>query len=136
MDLLRIYQSFCDATRLRIMHLLTRGPLCVCHFQAVLGEPQVKVSKHLAYLKNKELVDVQRHQNWMIYRLPVKSTPELDKNLACLKVCAESEAVLKKDLQKLESLKLDVDWIPAALSCCDKPSKARATKPSRREAKS
>jgi len=32
--------------------LLLHGPLCVCHFQKVLGEPQVKVSKHLAYLKS------------------------------------------------------------------------------------
>ena len=30
MELIQIYQCFCDATRLRIIHLLTRGPLCVC----------------------------------------------------------------------------------------------------------
>jgi DNA-binding transcriptional ArsR family regulator len=49
MDLIQIYQCFCDRTRLRILHLLTKSSLCVCHFQDILGEPQVKISKHLAY---------------------------------------------------------------------------------------
>ena len=49
MDLVQIYQCFCDLTRLRILHLLTKSPLCVCHFQDILREPQVKISKHLAY---------------------------------------------------------------------------------------
>ncbi len=51
MDLIQIYQCLCDPTRLRILHLLTQTPLCVCHFQEILGEPQVKVSKHLSYLR-------------------------------------------------------------------------------------
>jgi hypothetical protein len=48
MDLIRICQCFCDETRLRILNLL-----CVCHFQSILDEPQVKIFKHLLYLKTK-----------------------------------------------------------------------------------
>src|SRR6266513_1672623 len=48
MDLIRIYQCFCDRTRLRILHLLTRSPLSVSLLQNILAEPQVKISKHLA----------------------------------------------------------------------------------------
>ncbi len=33
MDLIQIYECFCDQTRLRILHLLCQGPLCVCDFQ-------------------------------------------------------------------------------------------------------
>ena len=51
MKLLQIYRCFCDETRLRILHLLTKGPLCVCHFQDILRLPQVAVSKHLACLR-------------------------------------------------------------------------------------
>ena len=57
MDLVSIYQCLCDHTRLRILHALTGGPLCVCHLQEILGEPQVKVSKHLAYLKQHGMVE-------------------------------------------------------------------------------
>ena len=50
MELVPIYQCLCDRTRLRILNLLDSGPLCVCHFQTLLKEGQVKISKHLAYL--------------------------------------------------------------------------------------
>ena len=46
-ELIQIYQCLCDPTRLRILHLLTQTPLCVCHFQEIFNEPQVKISKHL-----------------------------------------------------------------------------------------
>ena len=59
MELVQIYQCFCDPTRLRILHLLTQTSLCVCHFQEVLDEPQVKISKHLAYLRARDLVETK-----------------------------------------------------------------------------
>ena len=51
MKLLRIYDCLCDATRLRILNLLGRRALCVCHFEAVLRLPQARISRHLAYLR-------------------------------------------------------------------------------------
>ena len=48
-----------------VIHLLTRGPLCVCHFQEILGLPQTKVSQHLAYLRKKGMVECTRHGTWM-----------------------------------------------------------------------
>jgi ArsR family transcriptional regulator len=114
--LIRIYQCFCDETRLRILNLLQAGPLCVCHFQEILGEAQVKISKHLAYLREKGLVEVARHQNWMIYSLPVKRTAELDANLRCLQDCVQTNAVFKGDFRKLRAMKKDLCWIEEV--CC------------------
>lgn len=116
--MIQIYQCFCDETRLRILNLLTRGPLCVCHFQTLLGQTQVRISKHLAYLKQKGLVAAAKHQNWMIYCLPAKQSPELEKNLKCLQDCIQTEPVFKKDLQALKAIHRDVKWIEAALECC------------------
>jgi ArsR family transcriptional regulator len=118
MDLIQIYQCFCDQTRLRILHLLSKGPLCVCHFQSLLGEIQVKISKHLSYLKDKGLVVAHRHQNWMIYCLPKKRSRELEKNLQCLQDCAQTDPVFKADLRKLKAVHDDIEWIETALSCC------------------
>jgi ArsR family transcriptional regulator len=101
MDLVQIYQCFCDRTRLRILHLLAQSPLCVCHFQTILGEPQVKISKHLAYLRARGLVNVERDQNWMTYSLPQKRAPELETNLKCLQDCVQSDKVFARDLKKL-----------------------------------
>ena len=104
-DLIRIYQCFCDKTRLRILHLLTKSPLCVCHFQEILGEPQVKISKHLAYLRQRGMAVATRDQNWMIYSLPKKRPRELVLNLKCLQDCVLSDAVFGRDVKKLGQLR-------------------------------
>ena len=104
MELVEIYECLCDRTRLRLLHVLAQGPLCVCHFQAVLAEPQVKISKHLAYLRARGLVEVERAGNWMVYELPAKPTRELKANLACLQECAQENPVFQRDLARLKKL--------------------------------
>jgi ArsR family transcriptional regulator len=104
MDLVKIYQCFCDRTRLRILHLLAKSPLCVCHFQDILDEPQVKISKHLAYLRRSGVVSTEREQNWIIYSLPSERPTGLDYNLKCLQDCVQKEPLFKRDLQKLARL--------------------------------
>ena len=104
MELIKIYECLCDRTRLRILHLLTQGPLCVCHFQAVLREPQVKISKHLGYLRERGLVECERQANWMIYSLPQKPSRELAANLACLQDYATEDTAFQRDLERLKKL--------------------------------
>lgn len=104
-DLIAIYQCFCDQTRLRILNLLSRGPLCVCHFQEILTQPQVKISKHLSYLRAHGLVVATREANWMIYRLPPKPSRELKANLACLQDCARENEIFRKDVEKMRKLR-------------------------------
>lgn len=105
MDLVDIYGCLCDRTRLRILHLLLQGPLCVCHFQDVLREPQVKVSKHLRYLKESGLVEAERCANMMIYRLPEKQPAALRANLACLQDCVREEKEFQADAARLKKLR-------------------------------
>lgn len=109
MRLVHIYQCLCDETRLRLLHLLHQGPLCVCHFQRVLGEPQVKISKHLGYLRTRGLVRATRRGNWMIYALPPEKerSPELAANLACLQDCAAGQPVFRRDLTRLAKVDLN-----------------------------
>jgi ArsR family transcriptional regulator len=111
-NLLRIHECLCDRTRLRIIHLLLRGPLCVCHLQKVLGEPQVKVSRHLAYLRKRGMVAVERRGQWMVYRLPTPRGEVLGAHLACLQDCAGEEKIFCWDLKRLA--KLDQAVIGAA----------------------
>jgi ArsR family transcriptional regulator len=118
-DLIAIYGCLCDRTRLRILHLLLGGPLCVCHFQEVLREPQVKVSKHLRYLKRNGLVQAERCANMMIYRLPPKRPTALAANLACLQDCAQEERVFQDDARRLK--KLRDSFGPATPSCVREP---------------
>ena len=105
------------------MHLLINSPLCVCHFQTILGESQVKISKHLAYLRDKGLVEVQRDQNWMVYSLPRKRGPELQTNLKCLQDSVRSDPIFVRDLKKLAVIRK---------GCCDPATAFHESKRDRR----
>lgn len=105
MDLVALYGCLCDRTRLRILHLLLQGPLCVCHFQEVLKEPQVKVSKHLRYLRDNGMVRAERCANKMIYSLPARRPRALDANLACLQDCVREERDFRADLARLRKVR-------------------------------
>jgi ArsR family transcriptional regulator len=110
-DLIEIYKCLCDETRLRILHLLSHQPLCVCHFQAILSAPQVKISKHLAYLRARGMVKTRREGAWMIYSLPENPSHELAENLRCLQDCCREQAVFTADLRRMKK----------ELACCDGP---------------
>lgn len=122
MDLVQIHTCLCDRTRLRLLNLLLSGPLCVCHFQDVLGEPQVKISKHLAFLKRHALVEATRCGQWMVYQLPEKRPRLLAANLACLQDCAAEDRQLRADSARLDKLRASFAAdAPAGVraACCD-----------------
>lgn len=101
-ELCQVYRCLSDGTRLRILNLLSEGPLCVCHLQSVLDEPQVKISKHLASLRSHGLVESERRANWMIYRIADAANPALEHNLACLHDLRRKDPTFKSDLKRLQ----------------------------------
>lgn len=126
MKLVQIYECLCDETRLRILHLLTRGPLCVCHLQAILREPQVKVSKHLAYLRTRGLVESRRNRNWMIYELPGKRSAELEAHLKCLQDCAAEQPRFRADLKARDRIAGAIDEVTCCSPADHKPRRKRS----------
>ena len=64
-----IFKCIADTQRLRILNLLDKGPLCVCHLQEILEVPQVKMSKQLSIMKQLELLEAKRDGTWMVYSL-------------------------------------------------------------------
>lgn len=108
MQLARIHQALADPTRLRIVALLLVEPLCVCHFQALLREPQAKISKHLAILRGRGLVTARRDGHWMIYALAEPVSPVV----VAMGEAATGEAGLRRDRERLA--KLDLSCSPMA----------------------
>ncbi|HOF87905.1 MAG TPA: metalloregulator ArsR/SmtB family transcription factor [Armatimonadota bacterium] len=68
-DIVTIHQALSDPLRILIMRLLMERELCVCELVRALEEPQYKVSRHLAVLKNAKLVRDWREGTWMHYEL-------------------------------------------------------------------
>ena len=102
MKLIQIYECLCDETRLRIIHLLSKTSLCVTHLQEILKLAQVKVSKHLAYMKERGMVEANRRENRMIYSLSAGTCSELDRNLKCLQECIHDHPIFQEDLDELQ----------------------------------
>ena len=66
----RFFKILGDLTRLRVVALLSReGELCVCELTHALGEIQPKISRHLALLREAEVVLDRRQGQWIYYRL-------------------------------------------------------------------
>jgi ArsR family transcriptional regulator len=72
-DLPQFFQTLGDGTRLRLLNLMGEQEMCVCYFVEVLGGPQPKISRHLAYLRNAGIVSARRQGKWMHYRIVMPS---------------------------------------------------------------
>ena len=68
-QLIQLFRALSEEARLRIVMLLTHGELCVCDLMVILGEPQSKISRHLAYLNHSGLTNSKRVGVWMHYSL-------------------------------------------------------------------
>jgi ArsR family transcriptional regulator len=68
-DMQQFFQALGDNTRLRLLNLMGEQKVCVCYFVEILGGPQPKISRHLAYLRNAGIVSVRREGKWMHYRI-------------------------------------------------------------------
>lgn len=101
----QLFRAFADQTRLRILHLLSDGEICVCDIMGVLQAPQPKVSRHLGYLKRAGLVVDRKQGLWRYYSL-APATGALHKSLVgCVNGCLEDFPALRRDDRKLRALK-------------------------------
>lgn len=99
-----LFRAFSDLTRLRILHMLRPGELCVCHIVDVLSVPQPKASRHLAYLRKAGLVRARKQGQWSYYRLaPARAAVHL-KLLECLGCCLQDVPELAKDARRLKEV--------------------------------
>jgi len=92
-----MFRAFADRTRLRILHLLAPGELCVCDLVRVLGGPQPKISRHLAYLRRAGLVTARKDGLWMHYSLSPAKGRFHAKLMECLACCLADVPELARD---------------------------------------
>lgn len=88
----QLFRAVSDPVRLRIMHLLTSGELCVGDLVTVLKVPQPTASRHLSYLRKIGLITARKQSYWTYYNLaPTKN--ELQRRvLACLEADSAGRA--------------------------------------------
>jgi ArsR family transcriptional regulator len=106
-----MFRALSDRTRLRILHLLRDGELCVCDLTRVIDAPQPKISRHLAYLRQAKLVAARKDGLWSYYSLAPARGVFHEKLLDCLSHCFADVPELAKDRKKLRTACDD--------GCCD-----------------
>jgi ArsR family transcriptional regulator len=109
-DIERFFQALGDNTRLRLLNLMDDQEICVCYFVEILGGPQPKISRHLAYLRSAGIVEARREGKWMHYRVVMPP------HIGASQVLRQTLAWLK------EEKTMQVDKARLAKACCS-PSK-------------
>jgi len=92
-----MFRAFSDRTRLRILHLLLRGELCVCDIVGVIRVPQPTASRHLAYLRRAGLITKRKQGLWAYYKLTAAKSAFHRSLLKCLRQCFRDVPELAHD---------------------------------------
>jgi ArsR family transcriptional regulator, arsenate/arsenite/antimonite-responsive transcriptional repressor len=100
-----VFRAFSDQTRLRILHLLQGGELCVADLVKAIQVPQPTASRHLAYLRRAGLVATRKDGIWIYYTLATAQTPFHRKLLECLAHCFDEVRELKTDATRAARLR-------------------------------
>jgi DNA-binding transcriptional ArsR family regulator len=66
---IKVFKAAADATRLKILKLLTKGELCVCEIILALKKPQSSISHNLSILEDAGLIIERKDGKWCHYRL-------------------------------------------------------------------
>lgn len=104
-----LFGAFANPLRLRILRLLQsqvqdHKEICVCDLCEVLGEPQPKISRHLAILRDARLVDVRSDGKWKFYCLAQPSSPLHRTLIRSLDRCSEEMAQFEADRLRLAGI--------------------------------
>ncbi len=100
-ELERLLKALADKNRLRIIKLLEVRKMCVCELAFVIGITQPSISKHLKKLSAAGITAYEQDRFWTNYYLR-QDNESLKILLSCLKKHLSSDAIVKKDREKLK----------------------------------
>src|SRR5580700_2452865 len=96
-----LFRALGDPTRLRLLNLIADQEICVCYFTEVIGAPQPKISRHLAYLRKAGIVAARREGKWKHYSLATPPSPHAASILRSVLDAMEHDKALQRDRQRL-----------------------------------
>ena len=106
-----MFRAFSDRTRLRILHLLTAGELCVGDIVGALQVDQPTISRHLGYLRRARLVSMRKQGLWVFYSLAPANGRVHKTFVNCLGSCFEEVPELAADARRAKRIR-------ASGGCC------------------
>ena len=74
---MKVFKAVADATRLKILKLLSGGELCICEIMLALKRPQSSISHNLSLLEDAGLVKERKEGKWCRYRISDEAVTDL-----------------------------------------------------------
>src|ERR1700749_4789868 len=99
-QLLKLCQALGDETRWRIVQLVFNQALCVCEIAEILNMPQSSVSSHLQVIRKAGILDSERCEKWIYYRLSPTAKPLLSAIGEHFELSRAADATLARDARR------------------------------------
>lgn len=98
----QIFKALSDEARIRIMHLLYKNKeLTISDLEHILDFTQTKTSRHITYLKNSNIVNARKVDQWVFYGI----REEVEDIISQIFTFLNKDSVLQKDQELYEILK-------------------------------
>jgi ArsR family transcriptional regulator len=97
----QLFRALADPTRLRLINLMSEQEICVCYFIEVIGAPQPKISRHLAYLRRAGIVAARRDGKWMHYKLTIPQNSHAASILRSTIEALQQDREMQRDCERL-----------------------------------
>jgi ArsR family transcriptional regulator len=103
--LVKVFKAVSDPNRVRILKMLELRPLCVCEITEVLRLANSTVSKHLALLRDAELIIDEKNGRWVHYRLNNPTDESyVNELLPLLTTWLHHDETIRRDAEKASSV--------------------------------
>ena len=83
---IKVFKAVADATRLKILKLLSGGELCICEIMLALKKPQSSVSHNLSILEDAGLVKERKEGKWCRYSISSQAVIDMVSLAGCFKI--------------------------------------------------
>ena len=103
-DIEVLLRALADRTRLRLLNLIDDKEVCVCFFVEILKTSQLKISRHLAYLRRAGIVSARRDGKWMHYRITQPSDVVAKRMLGDVRNWLKSDPAMVRERKRLEGI--------------------------------
>lgn len=103
-DVIELFKTLSDLTRLRILNILNKEELSVQEIVDIIGAAQSGISRHLSVLKNTGFIKDRKEGTWSYYS--IDKNGEIFKNqlLNELEIRFKKEKVFKNDINALSDV--------------------------------
>ena len=77
-----VLKALADPTRLKILHMLKKRPMCTCEIMVALDLTEPNASHHLNLLERNDVVKAERRGKWIFYKLDESTIKETVDSIA------------------------------------------------------